>query len=107
MGGINYDSRTKKGPFSAGASFEVGGSDARNYVHIGIQIPKSQPIDYIPTTTRGDVRVETLYTKQDYKINKCGILEFDAAVGNSVKVTFLRDLPSETIIDLVYYPEEM
>ena len=37
----------KRGPFSEGASFRVGAVDGRGYVHIGIQIPKSQPIEYI------------------------------------------------------------
>lgn len=118
----------KKGPFSAGSSFRVGGTDGRGYVHIGVQIPKSQPIaglGYCNSIKNGhihssylgepidiskgasipDIRIETSSGIKDYKINATGILEFDAEVGNSVKITILRDLPAESIIDLVYKPE--
>lgn len=95
----------KKGPFSEGASFRVGAVDGRGYVHIGIQIPKSQPIEYINSVVPTDVLIETENGAKEYKINKTGILEFDANVGNSVKITILRDLPAESIIDLVYRPE--
>lgn len=118
----------KKGPFSANSSFRVGGTDGRGYVHIGIQIPKSQPIaglGYCDSIKDGhthspsldepieilrgaatpDVTIETSEGAKQYKINATGILEFDANVGNSVKVTFLRDLPAECIVDLVYKPE--
>lgn len=118
----------KKGPFSAGSSFRVGGTDGRGYVHIGIQIPKSQPIAgevYCDTIVAGhkhnnllgtpldilgkmppaDIRISTSGGTNDYKVNATGILEFDTQVGNSIKITILRDLPAETIIDLVYKPE--
>ena len=95
----------KKGPFSEGASFRVGAVDGRGYVHIGVQIPKSQPIEYINSVVPTDVLIETENSAKEYKVNKTGILEFDANVGNSVKITILRDLPAESIIDLVYRPE--
>lgn len=118
----------KKGPFSQNSSFRFGGTDGRGYVHIGIQIPKSQPISglgYCNSIKHGhthssnlgepieiykgvlpaDVRIETSEGIKDYKINATGILEFDANVGNSIKITFLRELPAETIIDCVYRPE--
>ena len=118
----------KKGPFSKGSSFRVGGTDGRGYVHIGIQIPKSQPIaglahcdsikdghihnpnagnpiTLIDGVVPADVSIETSEGAKEYKINAAGLLEFDANVGNSVKIIFLRDLPAECIVDIVYRPE--
>lgn len=96
----------KKGPFSAGSSFRVGATDARQYVHIGIQITKRQPIRYITdSVVPADIRITTNEGESEYRINDTGILEFDGNVGNTVTVTFLRDLPMETIIDIVYRPE--
>lgn len=118
----------KKGPFSQGSSFRFGGTDGRGYVHVGIQIPKSQPVsglgycstikhEHIHSSSLGkpieiyhgvfptDILIETSEGIKEYKINSTGILEFDANVGNSIKITFLRDLPAETIIDCVYRPE--
>lgn len=95
----------KKGPFSARSSFKAGGIDGREYVHIGIQIPKSVPIQAIFSSIMPDLRIQTVAGESEYKINKTGILEFDGSFGNIITITFLRDLPAETIIDLVYQPE--
>lgn len=96
----------KKGPFSKNSSFRVGGSDARAYMHLGIHMPKCEPITNIKENAADpDIQIETANGVHNYKINATGILEFDANVGNSVKITFLKDLPAECIIDLIYKPE--
>lgn len=96
----------KKGPFSAGSRFRVGAVDAREYVHIGIQIPYRQPIAYYKeSSVDADIKIATNEGESEYKINECGILEFDGAIGNSVTITFLKNLPTETIVDIVYRPE--
>lgn len=152
----------KKGPFSKGASFRVGGSSINEYVHIGISVPWRQPLsptwidrladtnisdkatadirsrveEYAATEkypTEGLNKYETDYPSdmiQDrYKyeslldhspsadadleiltnnnasrfyINRTGILEFDVDVGTMAQITFLRDMPVETVIDLMY-----
>ena len=58
----------KKGPFSEGASFRVGAVDGRGYVHIGIQIPKSQPIEYINSVAQTDVLIETEIALRNIKL---------------------------------------
>jgi hypothetical protein len=113
-----------KGPFSANATKTFGATDNRTYKHLGIQIPKRQPIAYnsyralsegkasspVPKhseTLSGllDVDIETTNSAYSYKINEKNCLEFDGNLGNEVKITFLRDMPPETIIDLIYEPE--
>lgn len=121
----------KKGPFKRNSSFKVDVSP-QEYVHIGIQNPKSQPIsanihDKMPFTVTGidgtvsnrreydlsktivqshidpDITVQQgSHGSGSYFINRAGILEFDTELGTSVTVTFLKDMPAETIIDLVY-----
>lgn len=112
----------KKGPFSAGASFTAGGTSANEFVHIGIQLPQCQPL----STNYGNKRMydsvdksntyETVYKQavspdvritvnnsiSNFYINETGILEFDGQVGTAVTVKFLKDMPAETVIDLVY-----
>nr|DAO69227.1 MAG TPA: hypothetical protein [Caudoviricetes sp.] len=90
----------QKGPFSAGCSFKVGGS-ANEYVHIGIQIPKKSPIAIIKTELPPDVKITTNTGISTFCVPDTGILEFDSNVGTSVTVNILKDLPQETIIDLV------
>jgi hypothetical protein len=120
-----------KGPFSAGAYKMFGGTDGRIYTHIGIQVPKRQPLGY--TTFRAideglssdsipelvepivpskycDVTIifgseSDSKSSYDYKISEKGILEFDGSFTNGITVKFLRALPPETIIDIAYKEE--
>jgi hypothetical protein len=41
----------KKGPFSKGSSFKVGGASLNEFVHVGIQIPKTQPMSPVMDDT--------------------------------------------------------
>lgn len=119
----------KKGPFSKNSSFRVGSGSLNTYVHVGIQKPKSQPLsanwrDVIPKyhgtvqdtypredvyteAIQPDVQVQTNNDVSNYYINRAGILEFDVAMGTTVRVTFLKDMPPETIVDLVYDEDVM
>lgn len=114
----------KKGPFSKGSSFQAGGTNANEFVHIGIHLPKTQPISEnlyntnrfdnghnssrvefktLETTSLSpDIQLTTVSGASTFYINELGILEFDGTVGTAVTVKFLKDLPAETVIDLVY-----
>lgn len=114
-----------KGPFSRNSSKTFGGTDGRVYKHIGIQIPHREPTgystyrtyrenkkempshEYFPatdisiTTTDVDGSLEHFFI-----INETGILELDGDnLGGMLKVKFFKDMPPETIIDLVYAAE--
>lgn len=93
----------KKGPFSAGCSFRVGGASANQFVHVGIQIPNKQPISYAASDDiMPDVQLTTSNGISDFYVNEHGILEFDCNVGTAVTVRILKNLPPETILDFVY-----
>lgn len=92
----------KKGPFSAGSAFKVGGGSANEYVHIGIQIPKRAPVESEKKELSPDIKITTNSGISTFCISKRDILEFDTNVGTVVTINILRDLPQETIIDLVY-----
>lgn len=75
------------------------------YVHIGIQIPFCQPITYI---TSGETSPDLVIGRSDnterieYRVNETGILEFDDLAENSWRIQFLKNIPMEGIIDIVY-----
>lgn len=114
----------KKGPFSAGASFMTGGTSSNEFVHVGIQLPQCQPLSTniyntnpksYDTSTKStsystvykqsvspDVKITLGTSVMNFYINETGILEFDGSVGTAVTVTFLKDMPAETVVDLVY-----
>jgi hypothetical protein len=118
----------KKGPFSAGASFRAGGTSSNEFVHVGIQLPQCQPlstniynicgnkehkkydtsIESVSYSTvykqsvSPDVKITLGTSVMNFYINEMGILEFDGSVGTAVTVTFLKDMPAETVVDLVY-----
>lgn len=115
----------KKGPFSAGASFRAGGTSSNEFVHVGIQLPRCQPLSTnmynnynnknYSTSTESvsystvykqsispDVKITLGTSVMNFYINETGILEFDGSVGTAVTVTFLKDMPAETVVDLVY-----
>lgn len=49
-----------------------------------------------------DVLIETDRGSSNFFINRAGILEFDCNTGSKVKVTFLKNMPPETIVDVVF-----
>lgn len=106
-----------KGPFTTGQTKTFGDTDGRNYIRIGVQIPKRQPIGYsekraysekkktVPPVEGHpdiDVTIRAYDVDHSYSINECGILELDGSFGSSFTVTFNRNLPQGSIIDALY-----
>lgn len=104
-----------KGPFKSGSRINVEAQHGYTWVHIGIQIPKSQPIgipetelsnDDKTTTETGNYReshsiLKLLINGHTYQINANGILEFDGLSEVDWTIQFLDSLPADTIIDIV------
>lgn len=94
-----------RGPFTRGDFIEIRAEYDTQYVHIGIQIPYRQPIAYLPENTGPDADLEMGEYDSGriaYRVNERGILEFDEIVQNSWMIRFLKDMPVETIIDIMY-----
>ena len=104
-----------KGPFAAGSTITVPAQTGYTWVHIGIQIPKIQPMT-IPqtklsnnnktTTKTGSYRpsysnVKISINDTSYQLNANGILEFDGLSEIEWNIRFLSNLPAEAIIDIV------
>ena len=81
-----------KGPFSVKSNHTFMAGAGNSYVHIGIQIPKRQPIAYseyralnegkeeiilFPQIPDYDITITTNESEFSYKINETGILELD------------------------------
>lgn len=103
------------GPFYSGQVIEVPAVTGYEYVHIGIQVPKRQPIavpitrvssDGKTTFDTGEWRpsyedpIVQINDKQ-YQLNECDVLEFDGLSEIAWTIRFLTNLPSESIIDIV------
>lgn len=110
-----------KGPFSIKSSHTFKAGAGNSYVHIGIQIPKRQPIAYseyralnegkddiilFPQIPDYDVTITTNESEFSYKVNETGILELDGNFGSKLKFTFEKSMPPETIVDVIYKDEE-
>ena len=87
------------GPFSAGQTITIPAQIDYSYVHIGIQIPKRQPIHLITETA---LPIDLTFNDIGYRINDSGILEFDETTETSINIKIERDLPWESIIDIAY-----
>lgn len=87
------------GPFSAGQTISIPAQQDYSYVHIGIQIPKRQPIALI---TESAVPIDITFNGVGYRVNDTGILEFDETAETSIEIKIERDLPWESIIDIGY-----
>jgi len=87
------------GPFSAGQTITIPAQIDYSYVHIGIQIPKRQPIHLITETA---LPIDLTFNEVGYRINDSGILEFDETTETSINIKIERDLPWESIIDIAY-----
>lgn len=92
------------GPFKAGDTITIPAEYDCSYIHIGIQIPKRQPIAYTKeTAATPDLEIgEMDGGSVSYRVNETGILEFDDLAQNSWRIRFLKDVPKETIIDIMY-----
>lgn len=104
-----------KGPFTIGQTIEVPAVAGYTYVHIGIQVPKRQPIS-VPVTEVSEDGKKTIWTGdwrkmygdpivqingKDYQLNACDVLEFDGLSEIDWTIRFLHSLPAESIIDIV------
>lgn len=90
------------GPFYAGQVITIGAETDYTYVHIGIQIPKKQPIEYITEAIKPDLTINGI----SYWVNAHHILEFDELAELAWIIEFHKDLPMETIIDIIYREAE-
>ena len=103
------------GPFSAGDRIIIPAEMGTTWVHIGIQVPKNQPIT-IPQTRLTNNNKTTVKTGsyresrenpiisingKTFQMNESDILEFDGLSEIEWTIQFLKSLPAETIIDIV------
>lgn len=87
------------GPFTAGQTITIPAQIDYTYVHIGVQIPKRQPIKLIDSVA---LPVDFTLNGVSYRVNDKGILEFDETTESSIELKIERDLPWESIIDIEY-----
>lgn len=87
------------GPFSAGQTISIPAQVNYSYVHIGIQVPKRQPIQLINQTA---LPIDLTFNGVGYRVNESGILEFDETTETAIEIKIERDLPWESIIDIAY-----
>lgn len=87
------------GPFTAGQTISLPAQMDYSYVHIGIQIPKRQPIALITDTA---LPIDLTINNVGYRVNDSCILEFDELAQSSITIEIERDLPWESIIDIMY-----
>jgi len=87
------------GPFSAGQTITIPAQIDYSYVHIGIQIPKRQPIALITETA---LPIDITFNGVGYRVNETGILEFDETTETTIDIKIERDLPWESTIDIAY-----
>lgn len=99
------------GPFAKGSSITFSNINA-SYVHLGIQVPNCAPLswknDSGEWTSDGAIQTDLTIggvgiSSNGYKISSTGILEFDGELETgSLTITFNRQLPMNTIIDIIY-----
>lgn len=104
-----------KGPFLRNQVITVPAVTGYSYVHIGIQVPKRQPIGVPVTKVSKDGKTTTetgewrsfkedpivQINGEQYQLNECDILEFDGLSEIDWTIQFLKTLPAESIIDIV------
>lgn len=105
-----------KGPFARNQVITVPANPDYSYVHIGIQVPKRQPIGIPVTEVSDDGKTTSIVENEwrpmsqdpivqingvDYQLNRHDILEFDGLSEVSWRIVFRKNLPSESIIDIV------
>lgn len=102
-----------KGPFSTSDRIIIEPQIGESYVHIGIQVPKIQPITIPETKVSNDTIIKTgkyrpatedvkiSINNKTYQLSDTGILEFDGLSETGWDIRFLTNLPAEAIIDIV------
>lgn len=88
------------GPFAANDNITVAADASYRYIHIGIQIPYREPIAIAPTTRA--LATDLTINGTHYRVNDKCILEFDDMRETSFDISFDRDLPWGSIIDIAY-----
>lgn len=92
-----------KGPFKSGDEITAEARYDYTMVHIGIQIPQRQPI---ATWKSQEYPPDLTINGKSYAVNENGILEFDGTSEISFTVKFNKELPPETILDVIYKSTE-
>lgn len=112
------------GPFTVGQTFTLSPEVNTEYIHIGIQIPyremygikeaKQDEKSVTPTTFVQDSwrkinpqSPEVSINSKAIKINPSGILEHDEVGYTDLNIKILKNLPKESIIDVIVYTRDM
>lgn len=112
------------GPFRIGQRIQITPEVNSQIIHIGIQVPykwaiaipetNMNPDDIVPVSFVPDSWKQIEAPKPDISINRkeycispAGILEFDEMEMIEATIQILKDLPKESIIDIVLYERTM
>lgn len=97
------------GPIKEGTVTTISPRDSNcTFVHIGLHIPKQWPVkDLKKDHSSPWIKVLGASTKRktdehEYLLNEHNVLEFDGVEEEEFTIEALRDLPPETVIDVVY-----
>ncbi len=97
------------GPIKKGVTIALSTPDNNcTFVHIGLHIPKQWPVkdlkeeDSFPWVQVLGYSSKRGTDEHEYLLNEHNVLEFDGVEEEEFQITALRDLPPETIIDVVY-----
>lgn len=79
------------------------------FVHIGLHIPKQWPVKDLKKKEDRSPWIKVLGAsskletdEHEYLLNEHNVLEFDGVEEEEFTIKALRDLPPETVIDVVY-----
>lgn len=87
------------GPFKKGQRIVIPPRMDYEYVQIGIQLYKREPMYYtFEQKVEPDLKVNGI----SYQVPFTEILEFDGLAEISWTIEFLKDMPPESIIDFTY-----
>lgn len=97
------------GPIKEGTVTTISPRDDNcTFVHIGLHIPKQWPVkDLKKDHSSPWIQVLGASPKRktdehEYLLNEHNVLEFDGVEEEEFTIKALRDLPPETVIDVVY-----
>lgn len=85
------------GPFTAGQTISIPAKIDYTYIHIGVQVPKRQPIRLIDKTA---LPIDFTLNDVGYRVGDTGILEFDATTESAINIKIERDLPWGSTIEI-------
>ena len=96
------------GPIKKGTVTTISPRDNCTFVHIGLHIPKQWPMkdlkkkDSSPLIQVLGASSKRKTDEHEYLLNEHNVLEFDGVEEEEFTIKALRDLPPETVIDVVY-----